>query len=206
MINNNAEISGLLITDLEFSHEFYGEKYYKTTIASERQSTVIDYITIIISERILFDELSCGDYVYVTGSIRTRNEKTENGNHLYIYIFADSISLLEQKEDIKYIDANTMEIIGFICKKENIRSTPMGRTILDVICAVNRDYNKSDYLPCIIWGRDAIYTDSLPIGTKVKLYGRIQSRNYTKDNKDKIAYELSVKKVEVCDRNVRTAS
>ena len=202
MENNNITISGKIVSDLELSHEVYNEKFYKFYIKSERLSNQEDILPVIISERMInLDELEENKNIRIDGQFRSYNEQRENGNKLVLSIFVKGIDFISDDDSLTQNDAN---FIGYVCKNPIYRKTPLGREIADVLIAVNRTYKKSDYIPCILWGRNAKYCENLEVGTKVKVNGRIQSRNYEKkidENKiiKKTAYEVSVSKFAVAE-------
>ncbi len=203
--NNSVTICGRIATDLVFSHEVYGEGFYKLEVDVERLSHAWDRLPVIISER-LFDEsnLSVGMYININGQIRSYNNYIEQSkkNKLILSIFARDIEVVDSSV-VK--NPNELYINGFICKPPIYRTTPFGREISDMLIAVNRSYNKSDYIPCISWGRNARFSSKLSVGDNIKIWGRIQSRSYQKKYddgtvEDKIAYEVSVSKLELTDR------
>lgn len=199
--NNIVEIGGKIVSNIEFSHELYDEKFYKFYIETNRLSSSSDKLPVIISERISdLNTLNIGDFIHITGQFRSYNEPTQNGkSRLVLSIFTKEI---EKVEDESMITLNDATFIGYICKPPIYRKTPLGREIADLLIAVNRTYKKSDYIPCILWGRNAKFCENIDTGTLVKLNGRIQSRIYEKKYSDgtveeKTAYELSVSKFSV---------
>ena len=199
--NNTVEIGGRLASEIELSHEVFDEKFYKFYIETNRLSDFSDKLPIIISERVTnLNELNEGDILHISGQFRSYNEPTETGkSRLVLSIFTKKI---EKIEDESILTLNDATFVGYICKAPIYRKTPLGREIADLLVAVNRTYKKSDYIPCILWGRNAKYCENLEIGTMVKLNGRIQSRKYEKKQadgsiKEKIAYELSVSKFSI---------
>ena len=199
--NNIVEIGGRLASEIELSHEVFDEKFYKFYIETNRLSDFSDKLPIIISERVTnLNELNEGDILHISGQFRSYNEPTETGkSRLVLSIFTKKI---EKIEDESILTLNDATFVGYICKAPIYRKTPLGREIADLLVAVNRTYKKSDYIPCILWGRNAKYCENLEIGTMVKLNGRIQSRKYEKKQadgsiKEKIAYELSVSKFSI---------
>ena len=202
MENNNITISGKIVSDLELSHEVYNEKFYKFYIKSERLSNQEDILPVIISERMInLEELKENKNIRIDGQFRSYNEQRENGNKLVLSIFVKGIDFIPDDDSLTQNDAN---FIGYVCKNPIYRKTPLGREIADVLIAVNRTYKKSDYIPCILWGRNAKYCENLEVGTKVKVNGRIQSRNYEKKLDEnniikKTAYEVSVSKFAVAE-------
>ena len=187
MENNQITVSGKIIKK-EYSHECYNEKFYRVILETFRTSGIADYIPIIISEKILVNNI--GEYIYVSGSIRTKNID----GHLDMFVFAENIDYLDFDSD-KRIDTNELILNGYICKRSETRETPLKRIIIDFITAVNRPYGKSDYIPCIAWGRTARFVNKLNVGTSIIVYGRFQSRYYEKDNEQKIVYEISVQSI-----------
>lgn len=201
--NNIVNIGGRVVISPEFSHEIYDEKFFKFYIETNRLSNYSDKLPVIISERIInLDSLQIGDLVHISGQFRSYNEPTSNGkSRLVLTIFTKEI---EKIEDESMITLNDATFIGYICKPPIYRKTPLGREITDMLIAVNRTYKKSDYIPCILWGRNAKFCESIKTGTMVKVNGRIQSRKYEKKHDDgtveeKVAYELSVSKFSVIE-------
>lgn len=196
-LNNVAKIGGIVASNLEFSHEIYDEKFYKFFVDVERLSDLKDRLPIIVSERVIdINNFKIGDAVLVEGQFRSYNELNDVKSKLVLSIFAKEVNIFNE-EDVSKVNDITLE--GFICKKPIYRKTPLGREISDMLIAVNRSYKKSDYIPCILWGRNAKYSETLEVGTKVKLSGRIQAREYEKKQLDgsvikHTAYEVSVSK------------
>ena len=201
--NNKVFINGRIVSDVEFVYEFYGEGFYEFQVEIPRISGVYDTIPVIVSERIFNTNKDySGMVVSVFGEYRSFNKRIGDRTALMLSLFANEIEFEEYP--METCDNNSVELIGYICKKANYRRTPKGRDIADVIIAVNRGNGKSDYIPCIFWGRNAVYVSRLGVGTKIGISGRIQSRPYTKvmpDGKvlEKVAYEVSVKALEVLE-------
>lgn len=197
MENNNVQIGGEIVKLPEFSHEVFDEKFYKFEIKTKRLSEYDDVLPAIVSERLVnVEDMKLGDMVVINGQFRSYNLQTETRSKLVLSIFVKEIELTN---DVNCLTLNDANLIGYICKEPIYRKTPLGREIADVLIAVNRTYRKSDYIPCILWGRNAKYCDTLKVGDLVKLSGRIQSRNYEKKLPDgtiinKTAYEISVSK------------
>lgn len=196
MNNNKVYVYGEIVSDAVFSHEVYGEGFYDMFIKVERLSSQCDVLPITISERILKEEnIKCGDFVALKGQFRSYNKQVDGKSKLALTIFV--------REIIPKIDnapTNLIELAGFVCKEPIYRTTPFNREISDVLLAVNRAYNKSDYIPCIAWGRNARFVKSIDVGEKVVIQGRIQSRQYQKKLDDetienKVAYEISISKI-----------
>lgn len=204
MDNNNVEIGGEIIEEMKFSHEIYDEKFYKFLIKTKRLSEYEDILPVIISERLVnLEDIKVGKIVKISGQFRSYNLQTETRNRLLLSIFVKEI---EFTEDEKVLTLNDANFVGYICKEPVYRKTPLGREIADVLIAINRTYKKSDYVPCILWGRNAKFCETLNVGDLVKLNGRIQSRTYEKKNPDgeimkKTAYEVSVSKFGYMDKN-----
>ncbi len=201
-INNTANISGKIASDFSFSHEVYGEGFYHFNIEVERLSQASDILPIIISERLIDkNEQALNNFVNVTGQIRSYNNYTpeDNKNKLILSIFARDIKKIEGEfKD----NPNDIYLNGYICKPPTYRTTPFGREICDLLLAVNRSYNKSDYIPCIAWGRNARFSSKLNVSDNIKVWGRMQSRVYQKKYEtgeitEKVAYEVSVSKLEL---------
>ena len=198
MESNIAELCGAVLSELKFSHKTYGEIFYTFVLGIERRSGYIDEINIMVSERLIFDNTPRpGDYVEIKGQVRTYNELSEGRNKLNVVVFAKEIYM---SENFGY-NENYVYLEGFLCKEPLKRTSPLGREICDLMLAVNRMYNKSDYIPCIAWGRNAGYAESLGVGTKLSVEGRIQSREYRKKLEDgttetRKAFEVSIVKIE----------
>ena len=174
---NKAIVAGVVLSPLEYSHRTFGESFYTFLLGIERRSGYVDEINIMISERLLYDyTVEVDDFVEITGQIRTYNENKDGRNKLNIVIFARDISI---NNDIIYYE-NYIYLEGYLCKPPIKRTSPLGRDICDIMVAVNRMYNKSDYIPCIAWGRNANYGQQLEVGMKIYIEGRIQSREYKK--------------------------
>ena len=199
--NNIITLIGTIVSDRRFSHEVYGEGFYSFDIEVPRLSENSDIIPVTVSERILTDEYTIGQKVVIDGQFRSYNNYENEKNKLVLTVFAKDIKIFEE-EDEEITNPNEICLTGFICKKPIYRTTPFGREIADILLAVNRAYNKSDYIPCITWGRNARYCQNIQVGEKVRLWGRIQSRQYEKKFEDgtsevRRAYEVSVSKMEI---------
>lgn len=202
---NIACICGEVIEEISKSHTTYGETFYTFLLGIYRNSGYEDEIIIIASEKLLCGlDIRKGSYVKIQGQIRTYNENSDGRNKLHINVFAREIGLVAEEN---YICQNDIYLEGYLCKSPNERTSPLGRKICDLMLAVNRMYNKSDYVPCIAWGRNAAFAGKLSVGTKVSLKGRLQSREYKKKIDDdtyetKIAYEVSVMQLETIDEHM----
>jgi single-stranded DNA-binding protein len=194
-------MEGKVKEDLEFSHSIYGEGFYNTYIEIPRLSEIKDVLPITISERLTKGiELKKSDEVLVDGQLRSYNKTINGNNKLILVTFVKEIKIITPNQEIK--NPNQIYLDGFICKNPVYRSTPFGREITDLLIAVNRPYNKSDYIPCIAWGRNARFAEKLEVGQRIKIWGRIQSREYQKkfpsgETINKTAYEVSISKMEV---------
>lgn len=201
--NNQAVVAGEVVSDFTFSHELYGEGFYNVDLKVERLSDAYDIIPVMISERIIdVKESYIGRRLEVKGQFRSYNKHEDYKNRLILSLFAREVRELE--EDEEFSKPNQIFLDGFICKKPIYRMTPLGREIADLLLAVNRAYGKSDYIPCICWGRNARFAGNLEIGSHIQLWGRIQSRQYQKKVDDeqvinRVAYEISVSKIESMD-------
>ena len=193
-MSNNVKLIGKIVTGYSHHHSLYGEGFYTATISVKRSSGTVDLIPLMISDRIVnINEDMTDACVYVCGEFRSYNQHDTDKNRLKLHVFVNTIEILDTDND-----ENDVILEGYICKQPTFRQTPLGRQISDVILAVNRAYNKSDYIPCIFWGRNASYVSSLTTGSQLKISGRIQSREYIKDEDTKTAYEISVSKLELC--------
>jgi len=197
---NKVKLTGIISTQPQFSHELYGEKFYEFSLSVKRLSDAEDLLPITVSERLLYQySVITGKCVTVTGQFRSYNKLTEGKSKLILTVFARDIDI--NPEDADFKNPNYIFLNGFLCKKPVYRTTPFGREITDILVAVNRAYNKSDYIPCIAWGRNARFAGNLEVGENIKIWGRIQSREYQKrisetETITKTAYEISVSKME----------
>lgn len=197
---NTVHLCGEIMEAPVFSHETYGESFYTFILGVERNSGYEDKLNVMVSERLLcFYKLTPGDTVLVSGQIRTYNEQVNGRNKLIIVVFAREMEIVDRDEG----HFNQVYLEGFICKTPIGRVSPLGRRICDIMLAVNRMYNKSDYIPCIAWGRNAIFAEKLSVGDKISLTGRMQSREYGKRMDDgscetRTAFEVSVLQLENC--------
>ncbi|MDR1539611.1 MAG: single-stranded DNA-binding protein [Clostridiales bacterium] len=199
--NNSASIVGKIVSGFTFSHEVYGEGFFTFQIEVLRLSEASDVLPVTISERLLEgDRYEVGSLIHISGQIRSYNNYVEvdKRNKLVLTVFARDIEKLGADENL---NPNEIVLNGYICKPPVYRTTPFGREIADLLLAVNRSYNKSDYIPCIAWGRNARFAGRLKIGDHICVYGRMQSRAYQKKKDDgevleKTAYEVSISKIE----------
>ena len=209
--NNYLTLVGKVTGEKRFSHEIYGESFYVFDLSVARLSGNADIIPVTVSERLIKDEmLKEGNNLLVKGQFRSYNSYENERNRLILTVFAKDVIEVEENEEEenemakKDMITNEVVLVGYICKKPIYRQTPFGREISDILLAVNRAYNKSDYIPCIAWGRNARFCQDLEVGTQVKIVGRVQSRTYEKKFEDgtveqRVAYEVSVGSLEVID-------
>ena len=195
-ITNQVTLRGSLASLPEFSHENHERKFYKFYLQVPRLSGTLDTLPIITEASILDTvDLSGGEMLTVTGQIRTHNIRTEQRRHLLIFVFASSI-LAEDGDPV-----NEVILEGPICREPTYRKTPLGREICDVMLAVPRAFRRADYLPCILWGRTAQEASLCHTRDYIRIYGRLQSRTYTKitDNgpEERTAYEISALSAEI---------
>lgn len=216
--NNYLTLVGKVTGEKNFSHEIYGERFYVFNLEISRLSGNADIIPITVSERLATDEmLTAGKKLLVKGQFRSYNSYENEKNRLILTVFAKDVIEVEENEEEqeeneivkKDTITNEVVLVGYICKAPIYRQTPFGREIADVLLAVNRAYNKSDYIPTIAWGRNARFCQNLEVGTKVKVVGRVQSRMYEKKHDDgtvenRVAYEVSVGSLEIVEENDTT--
>lgn len=208
--NNQVVIAGEVVKDFEFSHDVFGEGFYILEVAVSRLSNSYDVIPLMISERLIDVKQSyVGRFIEVFGQFRSYNRHEENKNKLVLSVFVREVNLLESEDEIQR--PNSIFLDGYICKEPVYRKTPLGREIADLLLAVNRPYGKSDYIPCICWGRNARFAESFAIGGHIQLWGRIQSREYQKkidenEYEKRIAYEVSVSKMEYLGEHMQCVS
>jgi len=195
--NNKVYLQGKVLSKPEFSHEVLNEGFYNLDLEIPRLSGQTDIIPVTISERLLVGKaFEIGEEIAIKGQFRSYNKLENEKSKLVLTVFARELC-----EPNSENNPNIVEIFGYICKPPIYRTTPFNREITDMLMAVNRSYNKSDYIPCITWGRNARFVGELKVGTKLEIVGRIQSREYLKkvegENQPlkKVAYEISVSKV-----------
>ncbi len=198
--NNQVSIRGKVVSEFSFSHEVYGEGFYLGEISVQRLSESMDLIPVMVSERLVdVSQDYRGEYIQIFGQFRSYNRHEEKKNRLVLSVFAREISFVEEEGD--KVKSNQIFLEGYICKRPVYRRTPLGREIADMLLAVNRPYGKSDYIPCICWGRNARFASGFEVGGHVQLWGRLQSREYVKKLEEEqierhIAYEVSVSKLD----------
>ncbi|MBO5083222.1 MAG: single-stranded DNA-binding protein [Lachnospiraceae bacterium] len=198
--NNQVVIMGEIVGEFAFSHEIYGEGFYMVDVLVTRLSESADIIPLMVSERLLdVTKDYRGTKIMVTGQFRSYNRHEERKNKLVLSVFAREVEFIEEIGESS--KTNQIFLDGYICKEPIYRKTPLGREIADLLLAVNRPYGKSDYIPCICWGRNARFASGFEVGTRCAIWGRIQSREYVKkisetEAEKRVAYEVSVSKLE----------
>ena len=189
---NRIFLRGRLAAPPVPSHTNHGVQYYTLPLTVRRLSGAEDRLNVVASQEqlALFPPLEAGDPLSVTGEVRTFNNRSCVGSRLVVSVFARELSQEEGE------DENRLELSGALCKPPALRSTPLGRTICDMILASNRRYGRADYLPCIAWGSLAYRCGSMAVGDPLDLEGRLQSRVYTKEIdgqvQERTAFEVSV--------------
>ena len=202
--NNKVSVIGEVVSEFTFSHEVFGEGFYLVNVSVDRLSDMVDIIPLMISERLIdVTKDYKGMLVRACGQFRSFNKHEENRNHLILSVFVRDLEFIESMDGVR---PNQIILDGFICKQPVYRMTPLGREICDILLAVNRSYGKSDYIPCICWGRNARFAGNLEIGSRIQLIGRIQSREYQKRVSEnelirRVAYEVSVNKLEFHEKD-----
>lgn len=195
--NNRVFLSGRVAREPQYSHELFGEGFYEFYIEVKRLSGQTDVLPVTVSERIMNGvELSEGSPVALSGQFRSYNKLENEHSKLMLTVFVRDFIPYDAEEQ----NPNVVELNGYICKPPVYRTTPFNREICDVLLAVNRGYNKSDYIPCIAWGRNARFVRNIEVGQNIRITGRIQSRKYNKKLEgdlieERTAYELSVNKI-----------
>lgn len=201
--NNKVSVIGEIISEFTFSHEVFGEGFYVVDVSVNRLSDQVDVIPLMVSERLIdVTQNFEGRTVEAIGQFRSYNRHEGTRNRLVLSVFVREINFIEEFND--YTKTNQIFLDGYICKPPIYRKTPLEREIADLLVAVNRPYGKSDYIPCIAWGRNARYASSFEIGVRIRIWGRVQSREYTKklsevDCEKRVAYEVSVSKLEIAE-------
>ena len=202
--NNQVTVMGEIVSDFSFSHEIFGEGFYMVDVKVQRLSESYDVIPVMMSERLIDVTADYkGMLVCVNGQFRSYNRHEEHRNKLVLSVFAREIEFVEEVEESA--KSNQIFLDGYICKAPIYRKTPLGREIADVLLAVNRPYGKSDYIPCICWGRNARYAGNFQVGDRCLIWGRIQSREYMKKLDEekvekRVAFEVSVSKLELAEK------
>ncbi len=197
--NNSVTLCGTVVGQPTYSHEIFGEKFYEVSLAVKRLSGMDDVLPVSVSEHLLSDMFVDGAQLTLHGQFRSYNKVVGQHSKLMLTVFVRDVVPFDST-----VNPNTMNLVGFVCKPPVYRTTPFNREICDLLIAVNRQYNKSDYIPCIVWGRNARFAEKLTVGTQVNIAGRVQSRNYQKKLDDetivtRTAYEVSVGKITVVE-------
>ena len=204
--NNQVTVMGQVATGFSFSHEVFGEGFYMVEVLVKRLSNSCDQIPLMVSERLIdVTQDYTGEYIVAHGQFRSYNRHEEQKNRLILSVFVREVAFVEEEPDGS--KTNSILLDGYICKEPIYRKTPLGREIADLLLAVNRPYGKSDYIPCICWGRNARYAAGFEVGEHVQVLGRIQSREYVKklsdvDTQRRIAFEVSVSKLECMEEEI----
>lgn len=199
--NNQVTVMGEVVSGFSYSHEIFGEGFYMVDIKVKRLSESYDIIPVMVSERLMdVGEDYTGQLLCVNGQFRSYNRHEERKNKLVLSVFAREVEFINEVEESS--KTNQIYLDGYICKEPIYRKTPLGREIADLLLAVNRPYGKSDYIPCICWGRNARYANHFKVGERCAVWGRIQSREYMKKLDEehvekRVAFEVSVSKLEL---------
>lgn len=202
--NNVITLSGTVVTEPELDHVLYGEEFYSFSISIPRLSGAADCVPLTVSDRLMTGRMpKVGDHITMRGQLRSYNKQIDGVSRLIITAFAKMFKYEDAEYDREFI--NDICLTGFICKPVIYRTTPFMREIADILIAVNRQYGKSDYLPCIAWGRNARFAGNMPVGEQIKLEGRIQSRKYQKnvgadEVVERVAYEISCSLIELASK------
>ena len=201
--NNQVTMMGEIVSAFQFSHEVFGEGFYMVELAVSRLSNYSDYIPLMVSERLIDTEQDyTGQFIRISGQFRSYNRHEEKKNRLVLSVFVRELEILDEIDQNE--KTNQIFLDGYICKEPIYRKTPLGREIADVLLAVNRSYGKSDYIPCICWGRNARFASGFTVGCHIQIVGRVQSREYVKriseeEVEHRVAYEVSVSKVDLLE-------
>ncbi len=197
---NSVFLRGVACQPPQPGHHAYGENFYTLSLKISRLSGTFDIVSVIISERLFpsryIDE---GDLLEICGEFRSKNMDIDGRRRLILYVFAQDVQICIDEQSHE----NQIELCGFLCKPPVRRTTPLGREIADLMLAVNRRYGRSDYIPCLAWGRDAVFVQSLRQSDALHVVGRIQSRNYIKKlpdgEREMTAWEISCSQLELVD-------
>ena len=201
--NNQVTMMGEIVSAFQFSHEVFGEGFYMVELGVSRLSNYSDYIPLMVSERLIDTEQDyTGQFIRISGQFRSYNRHEEKKNRLVLSVFVRELEFLDEIDENE--KTNQIFLDGYICKEPIYRKTPLGREIADVLLAVNRSYGKSDYIPCICWGRNARFASGFTVGCHIQIVGRVQSREYVKriseeEVEHRVAYEVSVSKVDLLE-------
>ena len=201
--NNRVSIIGEVVSEFQFSHEVFGEGFYLVNVSVDRLSDMVDIIPLMISERLVdVTKDYRGMKIEVSGQFRSYNRHEGLKNKLILSIFVRELQFVEDDDmPQEQSKSNQIYLDGYVCKPPIYRKTPLGREIADILIAVNRPYGKSDYIPCIAWGRNARFASTIEVGGHLQVQGRVQSREYTKkineeETEKRVAYEVSVSKID----------
>ena len=201
--NNQVTMMGEIVSAFQFSHEVFGEGFYMVELAVSRLSNYSDYIPLMVSERLIDTEQDyTGQFIRISGQFRSYNRHEEKKNRLVLSVFVRELEFLDEIDENE--KTNQIFLDGYICKEPIYRKTPLGREIADVLLAVDRCNGRSDYIPCICWGRNARFASGFTVGCHIQIVGRVQSREYVKriseeEVEHRVAYEVSVSKVDLLE-------
>jgi primosomal replication protein N len=193
---NRVYLYGMVVSETTARHEFYGEDFCDLQLSVKRLSSIVDIIPVTIEKSIVEKEkIVLGSHIAIVGEFRSYNKIENNRSRLMLSVFANAVTT-EVNED----NPNIIELSGYICKMPIYRTTPFNREIADILVAVNREYNKTDYLPTIAWGRNARFAKTMNVGDHINISGRIQSREYQKRldsgmTETRVAYEISINRM-----------
>ncbi|MBR3904894.1 MAG: single-stranded DNA-binding protein [Clostridia bacterium] len=193
--NNVLKLCGVIESAPVLDHEVFGEQFYRMELKVPRLSGTYDLLPVTVSERLMEGEVAPGMQIGISGQLRSYNKVIGGSGRLLLTAFAQQLETPDETQN-----PNTVQLVGAICKPPSFRTTPFGREIADLMLAVNRSFGKSDYIPCIAWGRTARYAATLQVGDKLRIQGRFQSREYQKQMPDgnvinRIAYEVSISRL-----------
>ncbi len=200
-LTNNITIRGMMQGLPEFSHENHGKQFYRFLLEVPRLSKAVDLLPVIVDKSLLDTiDPSGGEMITVEGQVRSHNHRSDGVRHLLIFVFATSVTV-EDGDPV-----NDVIIEGPLCREPNFRRTPLGREICDVMLAVPRGFRRADYLPCILWGRTAQEVAACHTSDRIRICGRLQSRNYTKlteeGAEERTAYEISALTADILEDQV----
>lgn len=194
MSNNKVKILGKAISEPQFNHYYNEKRYLSFYIETVRKSGYKDKVLVIICEDLVLNTSIIIDcFVKIIGEFRSKNETNETKSKLLLFVFCKEIQIINDETEYE----NKIYLNGFVCKSIIIRKTPFGRDIADILLAVNRNFQKSDYIPCIAWGEKVLLLNNALVGDNLIIEGRIQSRNYNKESENKIAYEISITNIQL---------
>jgi len=195
VVNNKVYLQGVVTSEPVYSHAVKDEEFFTFNLSVKRLSGQCDILPIIVPKRMLH-AVQVENNLALRGQFRSFNKVEQDRRKLVLSVFVKEICEFDENAN-----PNVIELNGFVCKPAIYRTTPFSREICDVLLAVNRNFNKSDYIPCIAWGNNAHVVSELSVPSKLKIIGRIQSREYVKVEENnanpitKTAYEVSISKL-----------